>query len=199
MKLKEQIIALGASEELAQKIIDEIMDGQFVPKSRFNEVNEENKTLKKTVSERDGQLEELKKSSGDMEELKRQITNLQTENADNKVKYEADMRNLRLDNAVKAALTNSKAKNAAVVAPLLAEFLKTAEIDEKGSVKGLDKEIEKLKADVNSSFLFESEQETAPRFKGMEPQSGQTVGKGISSGAMYAQKYNAQFVTNKKE
>lgn len=61
---KEDLIAMGLTEEQAKKVMDSL-DGNFVTKARFNEINEENKTLKKSVSDRDKQLEDLKKSSGD--------------------------------------------------------------------------------------------------------------------------------------
>ena len=49
---KEDLIAMGLTEEQAKKVM-ESLDGNFVTKTRFNEVNEENKTLKKSVSDRD--------------------------------------------------------------------------------------------------------------------------------------------------
>ena len=47
MKLKEQLVQYGLTEEKAQEFIDKNIDGVFIPKARFDEVNEENKTLKK--------------------------------------------------------------------------------------------------------------------------------------------------------
>ena len=73
---KEDLIAMGLTEEQAKKVMDSL-DGNFVTKTRFNEVNEENKTLKKSVSDRDKQLEDLKKSSGDNAALQQQITDTQ--------------------------------------------------------------------------------------------------------------------------
>ncbi|MCI5996565.1 MAG: phage scaffolding protein [Blautia sp.] len=61
---KEDLIAMGLTEEQAKQVM-ESLDGDFVTKTRFNELNEENKTLKQSVSDRDKQLENLKKSSGD--------------------------------------------------------------------------------------------------------------------------------------
>ena len=69
---KEDLIAMGLTEEQAKKVMDSL-DGNFVTKARFNEVNEENKTLKQSVADRDKQLEDLKKSSGDNAELKKQV------------------------------------------------------------------------------------------------------------------------------
>jgi hypothetical protein len=72
---QEELKALGLSDEQAAGVIGlykEKLDNSFIPKSRFNEVNEENKRLKGTISERDKQLEELSKSSGDIDQLKQQ-------------------------------------------------------------------------------------------------------------------------------
>ena len=76
---KEKLMEWGLTEEQANKVM-EGLNGSFVTKSRFNEVNEENKTLKAQVSERDGQIETLKKSAGDNTELQNQITALQEAN-----------------------------------------------------------------------------------------------------------------------
>ena len=99
---KEDLIAMGLTEEQAKKVMDSL-DGNFVTKARFNEVNEENKTLKQSVADRDKQLEDLKKSSGDNAELKKQIETLQQQNADQKKAHDAEMAQLKLDNAIDAA------------------------------------------------------------------------------------------------
>ena len=65
MTIEELLAQLNIDEDKkaeAEKNVKAFLDGQYVPKARFNEVNEEKNTLKKTVTERDGQLEELKKS-----------------------------------------------------------------------------------------------------------------------------------------
>ena len=72
---KEEFTALGISEELAakaEKASAEELKG-YVEKTKHEEVIEENKSLKKSVSDRDKQLETLKASVGDNEELKKQI------------------------------------------------------------------------------------------------------------------------------
>lgn len=91
MKLKEQLIEMGIPEEQVQKIIDEVVDGNFIPKARFNEVNEELKSLKKSVSDRDKQLEELKKSAGENTELTQQIAKLQKANEERQKDYEREI------------------------------------------------------------------------------------------------------------
>lgn len=72
---KEEFVKIGVSEELAaaceKASLDELKD--YIPRTRMNEVSEENKSLKQTVSDRDKQLDDLKKSSGDSEELKSRL------------------------------------------------------------------------------------------------------------------------------
>ena len=72
---KEEFVALGISEELAAKAeaasLKEL-EG-YATKEQLNTVNAENKSLKQSVADRDQQLEELLKSSGDSADLKKQI------------------------------------------------------------------------------------------------------------------------------
>ena len=93
---KEDLIAMGLTEEQAKKVMDSL-DGNFVTKARFNEINEENKTLKKSVSNRDKQLEDLKKSSGDNAALQQQISDLQKQNSDQQKAHDEELAKLKLD------------------------------------------------------------------------------------------------------
>lgn len=162
MKLKEQLIGMGLTEEQAKKVIDEIVDGNYVPKSRFNEVNEENKTLKQSVADRDKQLEDLKKSSGDNAELKKQIETLQKQNADQKKAHDAEMVQLKLDNAVDAALTAAGAKNAKAVKALF--DMSKVKLGEDGKLTGWDEQLSAVQK--SDAYLFEVKQQ---KFKGFQP------------------------------
>lgn len=82
---KEDLIALGLSEELANKVVDKY--GHLITKTRLDEVIAERDTLKTQVSERDKQLKELEKAAGDNKELKDQIEKLQKDNKDAADKY----------------------------------------------------------------------------------------------------------------
>ena len=70
---KEKLLEWGLTEEQATKVM-EGLNGSFVTKARFNEVNTELTTAKNTIKERDTQLETLKKASGDTKALQDQIT-----------------------------------------------------------------------------------------------------------------------------
>lgn len=169
---KEDLIAMGLTEEQAKKVMDSL-DGNYVTKTRFNEVNEENKTLKKSVSDRDKQLEDLKKSSGDNEELKKQIETLQQENANQKKAHEAEMTQLRLDNAIDAALTAGGAKNIKAVRALL--DTSKAKVGEDGKLTGFDDQLSAIQK--SDSYLF-AEKQQKQNFKGFQPGASGNVKPG---------------------
>lgn len=162
---KEDLIAMGLTEEQAAKVMDSL-DGNFVTKTRFNEINEENKTLKQSISERDTQLEELKKSSGDNAELKQQIEALQQQNAEQQKAHIAEMNRLKLDNVIDSALTAAGAKNIKAVRALLdPESLK---LGNDGNLTGLDEQLKAVRK--SDSYLFsEKDSEVKPQFKGFQP------------------------------
>lgn len=169
---KEDLIAMGLTEEQAKKVMDSL-DGNYVTKTRFNEVNEENKTLKKSVSDRDKQLEDLKKSSGDNEELKKQIETLQQENANQKKAHEAEMAQLRLDNAIDAALTAAGAKNIKAVRALL--DTSKVKVGEGGKLTGFDDLLSAVQK--SDSYLF-AEKQQKQNFKGFQPGASGNVKPG---------------------
>ena len=84
---------------------------KFIPKSRFDEVNEENKVLKSNLTERDAQLETLKNSAKDNENLKVEIEKLQGENQRQLEEYQAKIDEMKVNSAIKNALLGAKAKN----------------------------------------------------------------------------------------
>lgn len=169
---KEDLIAMGLTEEQAKKVMDSL-DGNYVTKTRFNEVNEENKTLKKSVSDRDKQLEDLKKSSGDNEELKKQIETLQQENANQKKEHDAEMTQLRLDNAIDAALTAAGAKNIKAVRALI--DTSKVKVGGDGKLTGFDDLLSAVQK--SDSYLF-TEKQQKQNFKGFQPGASGNVKPG---------------------
>lgn len=167
---KEEIVALGlADEELAKKIADasaEELKG-FIPKARFDEVNDAKKKAEDLVKERDGQLEKLQKSTGDAEALKKQIADLQEANKAAAKKYADDLKQMQIDNAVDKAIASANGKNAKAIKALL--DLSNAEFDEDGTIKGLSAQLDTLAKAEDSSMLFGS---SVPAVKGMTPGKG---------------------------
>ena len=174
---KEEFVKLGIDEETAKKCeaaSQEELKG-YIPKARFDEVNNEKKKLELDVRDRDGQLETLKNSTGDVEAMKKQIETLQ---ADNKAKDEAhaaEIKQLKIDSAVDAALGDAKAKNKVAVKALLKDLDK-AELADDGSIKGLAEQIAALQK--SDSYLFDAK-ETKKQVKGATPgESGNDEGDG---------------------
>lgn len=164
----KNILGDGYTDEVDTKVSAEI-GKNFVSKADFNQVNAAKKKAEDDVKTRDQQLETLKKSTGDTAALQEQITTLQTQNAEAKKTYEAELARVRLDGAVEAALTAAGAKNNTAVKALLADFLKDAKLDDSGAVKGLAAEIDTLaKADA-TAFLFNTADGAPQQFKGMQP------------------------------
>lgn len=175
---KEQFIALGLTEEQAEKAATasaEELKG-FIPKVRFDEINDAKKQAEKDRDKVSGQLEDLKKSAGDNEELKKQIDTLQTENKAAKEKYEAEAAALKLGTAVKLALAG-KVHDPDIVAGLLDKT--RIELDDNGGIKaGLDDQIKALQ--TSKGFLFVTEDNGGQfQFRGTNPfESGGSGGGG---------------------
>lgn len=164
--LKKDFIALGLDEDLAAKCEEESkkeLKG-FVTRERFNEVAGERDTLKESLKERDAQLETIKQSNADVEKLKTQIETLQTENKAKDKAHEAELKRLKIDSAVEAAIANAKGKNAKAIKALL--NLEGAELLEDGSMKGLKEQLETLINAEDSKFLFDNQ---TPQIKGAVP------------------------------
>lgn len=150
---KQKLISMGVSEEIAEKVASEL-EGNFIPRTRFNEVNELKKSYQEQLKERDTQLEELKKAIGDSDKLKQQIETLQNENKAKEDSFNAEIKKMKIDNAIDKALTDAKAKNLKAVKALL--DLSNAELLEDGTIKGLADTIKGLADNSETSFLFDS-------------------------------------------
>lgn len=152
MNQEELFAELGIAadkKEAAKKALTAFLDGAYVPKSRFNEVNEEKKTLTATVADRDKQLETLKKSTGDLDALKNQIKSLQDANKKAQEEADAKMKELRINDAIKLAIVD-KAQDVDIVSSL---FDKTKLIlGDDGKITGLDEQLKELQK--NKAFLF---------------------------------------------
>ena len=163
---KEEFVKLGIDEETAKKLetasLEELKG--YIPKTRFDEINDEKKRLQDDLKDRDKQLETLKNSTGDVEAMKKQIETLQADNKAKDEKHQAEIKQLKIDNAVETALGEAKAKNKIAVKALLKDLDK-AELGEDGLIKGLADQIKALQK--SDSYLFE--QTSTRKVKGAEP------------------------------
>lgn len=185
---KEELVALGISEEQADKVVEmhngEI-NGAFIPKHRFDEVNNAKKALDETVKERDKQLEDLKKSKGDVEALKQQIADLQTANKEAVKAHEAEMVKLKTDGIIESVLASAGAKNSKAIRALFDES--NFKLQEDGTVFGLKEALSAVQK--SDPYLFETK-ETKPEPKGMtgyEPKGDEGRAGSTAQPSTYAQ------------
>lgn len=190
---KEALKQLGLSEEQITSILDlhtQTLDGKFIPKHRFDEVNTEVKSLKTQLTERDTQIADLKKFEGTAEELKKQVENLQTENQTKTAEYEQELAMERKKNAVKLALLEDAEGRPHDADMVLGLFnLDEIEVDaETGKItSGYDDQNKRIREE--KVFLFTTDPQPAPtpggvgwKPKGNPPADGDNGGgKGDTS------------------
>nr|UWG27481.1 MAG: minor structural protein [Bacteriophage sp.] len=170
---RKQLEDLGLTKEQADSVMkingDDIENAKGTGATEIKNLQTEVDGLKTQVGDRDKQLETLKASAGDNADLKKQIEDLQTENATAKANHESELNQLKIDFAVEKALTGAKAKNIKAVKALLE--LDDAKLDKDGNVKGLAEQIEKLTSGDDTKFLFEAQKQTKQQqnFKGFQP------------------------------
>jgi|SRR5690606_3894548 len=176
--LKQLLEQHGVAVEVVQNVVaaaeEKLKD--FVPKHRFDEVNEAKKQLAEQLAERDNQLSQLKKAVGDNEELKKQIETLQAENKAKEQEYQGRLRDMAITTAIKLAVAG-EAHDPDLVVSLIDKG--KVELDEQGNVKaGLEDQINALRE--SKAFLFvqkQTDQQTA-KFKGMNPADGREPSPG---------------------
>lgn len=152
MNVEEYIASLnldGEAKKKATEGLKNFLKDNYVEKAKFDEAATAKSNLETQIKERDKQLETLKKTAGDKEKLEATIKQLQDENKSAKTKYEMDLKNLRIDSAVKLKLSGT-AQDVDIVASLIDKTKLIVSDD--GTVTGLDEQINPLK--TSKPFLF---------------------------------------------
>ncbi|QEY33726.1 scaffolding protein [Caproiciproducens galactitolivorans] len=153
---------------IADDVIDKIMAENGKDINELKSAVETSKTtladLQKQISERDKQLETLKKSSGDNEALKQQITELQEANKKAKDEYDANLKKLTLGSKIEVALMGAMAKNVKAVRALLDESKISLDGE---NVLGLKEQLEQVQKE--NPYLFGEETKNPPPPAGGEP------------------------------
>lgn len=175
---KEALIAAGFTEEQAKKILDlhkADINGNYIPKVRFDEVNEQLKNVKAELSERDTQIAGLKKFEGSGKELADKVKELQEQNKQKAAEFEKALKDNKIKNAVRASLGDSVFDSALVMGLI---DLSKVDLDDKDEVKsGLKEQVEALKKD--KAFLFK--EPNAPKKPSIKV-TGQTPADGGDDG-----------------
>lgn len=155
----------GLTEEGAKSIAEaseKELEG-YVTKDKYDTEVKAKEQLTKDIKDRDKQLETLKGQTGDNEELKKQIEALQKDNKTAKETYEKELKELKINNAIKLAI-NGDAQDADLVATLIDK--EKLVVGNDGQIVGLDEQVKALKE--SKSFLFKQveaqENDPVPQF-----------------------------------
>ena len=128
-----------------------------VPKAEFNTLNETKKELDQQLKDRDAQLTELNKKVKGNEELEKEIQKLQDENKGTKEQYEAKIKEMTINTAIQAKLTDTKYPDL-----LTTKFDKTKlVVNADGTVTGIDEQLTSIKETYKDLFV--------PHVKGRDP------------------------------
>lgn len=151
---QEQLKELGLSEADAKRVetasLEELK--AYVPKTRFDEVNNAKKQLDETIKEHQEQLNTLKASASNDEQLKKQIEELQEINIAKEAELQEELKKERLSTAIKLAIADS-AQDSDLVAGLVDR--NKLILDDSGKVTGLDEQLKSLRE--SKSFLFKED------------------------------------------
>lgn len=119
-----------------------------VPKEEFNRVNDTKKDLEQQIKDRDKQLKDLGEKVKDNEDLSKQIKDLQVANAQTKSTYEAKIKDMTIDSAIKAKLNDTKYPD------LLAGKFDRSKIvvSEDGTIAGVEEQLKNIKETYKELF-----------------------------------------------
>lgn len=151
---KESLAAIGLSEEQADKVMQahaDSINGKFIPKSRFDEVNEQLKDVKGQVTERDTQIAGLKKFQGSADELKAKVTELQQANAKASEEYASKLDSMQKTYAVRSAI-GTDAQDPDLLLKLI--DMDSVSITGDGKAIGVSEQIDTLRKD--RPYLFKA-------------------------------------------
>ncbi|MFR6689817.1 phage scaffolding protein [Listeria innocua] len=156
---REYLKGLGLEDEVINKVMAENGKDITAAKQQLSEVEAERDGLKSQLTQRDKDIDDLKKDSGTSEELKKQIEDLQQKNTDLESNYQSEIAETKKNSAIELALASAKAKNPKAVRALLDND--KLELTDEG-LKGLDEQLEALQE--SDAYLFAQESEAVPKF-----------------------------------
>lgn len=153
---KEDFIKLGLTEEQAKACAEASKKelAGFVSKDKLDLAEQAKTTLELQAKEYDKQIKTLQKNISDTGKLNDTIKELQEANKKAKTDYQNKLNTIRINQAIDNAIAGAKAKNAKAVKALL--DVDALDFDEeKGELKGLDKQLKRLQEADDSKFLFD--------------------------------------------
>lgn len=158
--------------------LNKLLPEDWIPKAKYNELNESKKLAEDNLKKANATLEELKGKAGLSDEYKAQIDKLKDEAKKAEEAHKATVAQMKRDSAINSALASAKARNSKAVRALLDEGKLV--LNEDGTLSGLKEQIEAVKKD--NAFLFDSSDDDnggggnggvrMPFFGGSNPKGG---------------------------
>ena len=140
-------------KEYAKQDLQDVSEGKYVPKDRFDQVNQQSKDYKEQVSERDRQIESLKNEFKDVDGLKDKVEQLTRDNAKQKEDYENQIKTINFNNALKASLSSYNCKDEDYLMSKIDR--NSIKLNSDGTILGLKEQVEAFKQ--GHEYLFEKE------------------------------------------
>ena len=157
-QVKTKIEGSEGKDKIRIENVD-LESGNYIPKSKFNEINDQLKARDTQIATMNGQLEDIKKNNKGNDDLKATITELQTKNTQTETEWKTKLENMKKDHAIDEFLRDAKVRNPKAVRGLL-DLEKVVYNDEK--VVGLDEQIANLKK--TEAYLFDNSQKPSGGF-----------------------------------
>lgn len=182
---------LGLADDLIDKILDENGKDIDREKQKATQAKEDLAAVQEQLTARDKDIEELKKTSGDAEDIRKQLEELQGKYTKETEAYKAQLADRDYSDAMNRAVSakgikfSSKAAEKAYLADLKEKHLTLKD----GALDGFE---EWHKAQVEADPTAFQTGKPAPTFaKPVGGGGGSPAIEGI--GAMYAKQFNAQY------
>ena len=148
---KDQLVELGLTEEQAGQIMviyAKNLKG-YIPKKRFDEVNDAKKDLEKQIKDKNEQVKSLEEIIKSNEEAEKIIKRLQQDNELAMKSYEAKIKDMTITSAIQSKLVNVKYSDL-----LVGKFDKTVlAVNKDGTVSGIDEQLTILKKQYSDLFM----------------------------------------------
>ena len=150
---RKQLEELGLNEEQINAVMAEHGKSLNGLKQEKSTLEAEVENYKQDITDRDNQLEELKKNNTDNAALTQQIEALKQANSEKDNVRIQDLANVKKDYEIRLALNNANVRNEIAVRALL--DLDKVSFDDNNTLTGLDEQLATLKE--NESYLFNAD------------------------------------------
>lgn len=193
---REFLEGLGLDKDTVDKILDENSRDIGREKQKADQAKEDLTKVQQQLADRDKDIEELKKTNGDAEGIRKQLENLQNKYTKETEEYKTQLADRDYADAINKAIGDkgikfsSKAAERAYIADLKAKHLELKD----GVLTGFD-EWHKSQTEADPS-AFQVGKPT-PSFAKPVGNGGAPASEG--KGAMYAKQFNAQYAQTTKE